>query len=464
MSEDSYIKFIQSKRINVDAVGFEPYEMTAPLFPFQRFNVEWAVRQGRCALFLDTGLGKTPQQLEWAHQVSRHTGGRVIILTPLAVAQQTVREAVKFGIPGAAYVREPGDIGDTRIVVTNYERFQKFDASQFVGVVLDEAGILKSYAGATRNALQAMFARTPYKLCCTATPSPNDHLELGTQAEFLNVMSSHEMIARWFINDTSSFGTYRLKGHAVQDFWDWVSSWAIMASKPSDIGEFDDDGYVLPPLKAQVHIVESPDATTAADGNLFRIVELNATSVHAERRRTADNRAVKAAELIRAEPHEPWIVWCETDYEADAIMAALDGFDGVTEVRGSDSPESKERALVAFTEGQIKVMVTKPKLAGFGLNWQHCARVVFGCATFSFESYYQAIRRTWRFGQSREVHVHSIMADTERPVWAVLERKRADFETMQRAMMASAVRRHSQTAKPGDYNPTVKMELPRWFR
>lgn len=458
-----YEEFIDSKRVRVEAVGFEAGPLVAPLFPFQARNVRWATMLGRCALFLDTGLGKTAQQLEWAHQVCAHTGGRVIILAPLAVGKQTAREAEKFGIRGARYALDQKDSDGARIVITNYERLGQFDAAEFAGVVLDESGILKSYSGVMRNQLQRTFESTPYKLSCSATPSPNDHLELGTQAEFLGVMSSHQMIARWFITDQSSFGTYRLKGHAVEDFWDWVSSWAVMAGKPSDLGAFDDSGYVLPDLVTHQHIVESPDAP-AKPGQLFRSVEMNATSVHAERRLTAAIRAEKLSDLVRAEPDEQWLIWCETDYEADAIVAALSGVNGLAEVRGSDSQESKERHLLGFATGDVRVLVTKPKIAGFGMNWQNCARVAFACATFSFESYYQAIRRSWRFGQTRPVNVHVIMADTERPVWAVLDRKRSEFETMQRAMMNAACRNRQAVAKPGTYAPSQKMNLPLWSR
>jgi hypothetical protein len=461
-----YEQFISSKTLRVPPSGFEPTALSADLFPFQAQVVRWAVRQGRAALFLDTGMGKTRCQLEWAHQVSVHTGKPVLILAPLAVAQQTVREAARCHVAGTAYARdEGGAIGP--IVVTNYERLDRFDASTFGGVVLDESSILKAYSGSTKRAIFDAFARTPYKLACTATPAPNDHLELGNHAEFLDVMSSHQMIARWFINDTSTFGTYRLKGHAVEDFWDWVSSWAVMGSLPSDLGDFSDSGYVLPDLVTHEHVVDAEDGGGAdvERGTLFRTVELNATSVHGERRRTADARAGQVAAIVAAEPHEPWLLWCETDYEADAVRAAVaDVLPGLVEVRGPDSPDKKELRLVGFADGSIPALLTKPKIAGFGLNLQHCARVVFVGATYSFESYYQAIRRVWRFGQQRPVHVHVVMASTERPVWAILERKRGDFETMKSSMFDAARRNRRAYAKPGTYAASVCFELPRWMR
>ena len=457
----SYEHFIASKRVVAPAAGFEPSPLLAPLFPFQAHNVRWALRRGRAAHFQDTGLGKTRQYLEWARQVAAHTGRPVLILAPLAVAHQTVREGKRVGIK-VSYVREQAEVGRQLIVVTNYERLDRFDPEWFGGVVLDESGILKSYSGVTKRAILAAFERTPFKLACTATPAPNDHLELGNHAEFLGVMSSHQMIARWFINDASTFGTYRLKGHAVEAFWDWVSSWAAMASLPSDMGDFDDSGYVLPPLNTHLHEVDADLADRGDALTLFRMPEMNATSIHAEKRRTAGARAAKAAELVRAEAGERWIVWCETDYASDAITAALPE---AVEVRGSDSAEVKEERLVACSEGEIPILVSKPKLAGFGLNWQHVARTVFVGATFSFESYYQAIRRNWRFGQKRPVDAHVVMASTERPVWDVMARKAAEFETMKREMFEAArrARRVHHDSVEG-YVPTVEATLPRWWR
>lgn len=453
-----YEDFIDSKRLAAPDAGFESGPIMVPAFPFQRQNIEWALRRGRAALFEDTGLGKTLQQLEWARQVAAYTGRTVLIFAPLAVSKQTVREGEKFGI-AVKYCADQGDVAGG-ICITNYERLDRFDAQAFGGVVLDESSILKSYSGTTKREILAAFERTPYKLACTATPAPNDHLELGNHAEFLGVMSSHEMIARWFINDTSTFGTYRLKGHAVEAFWDWVSSWAVMAALPSDLGDFDDAGYVLPALNTRIHEVDADVADRGDGPNLFRIPDLNAASIHAERRRTVAARAARVAELVAAEPGEQWLIWCETDYEADALGAAIPA---ATDVRGSDSAERKEDALVGFADGAIRILVTKPKLAGFGLNFQGCARVAFVGATFSFEAYYQAIRRTWRFGQRRRVDVHVVMASTERAVWDVLQRKAADFESMKSAMM-SAARRARQAAAPTQaYAPRTPMKLPRWL-
>lgn len=455
-----YSDFIAGKRVVVPEAGFEPLPLVAPMAPFQAQNVRWTIRRGRAALFLDTGMGKTRQYLEWARQVALHTDLPVLVLAPLAVAHQTVREGARVGI-AASYARDASEAGAASIVVTNYERLDRFEPVAFGGVVLDESGILKSYSGTTKRAIFAAFERTPYKLACSATPAPNDHLELGNHAEFLGVMSSHQMIARWFINDTSTFGTYRLKGHAVESFWDWVSSWAAMAALPSDLGDFDDSGYVLPPLTTTVHEVDA-DVVDRGDAlTLFRIPDLNATSIHAEKRRTVEARARRVAELVAAEPGEQWLVWCDTDYEADALAAAIPG---AVDVRGSDSPDDKEKALIAFADSEIRILITKPKLAGFGLNFQQCARVAFVGATFSFESFYQSIRRAWRFGQTRPVNAHVVMASTERAVWDVLQRKTGDFERMKREML-SAARRSRQQASPTDvYAPSRPATLPRWMR
>lgn len=454
-----YSDFIAGKHVAAPEVGFTPLPMAAPLFPFQAANVAWAVRKGRAALLCDTGLGKTIQQLEWARQVAEHTAHPVLILAPLAVSQQTVREGAKFGIP-VRYARDQAECDGAGIVITNYERLDRFDTAGLAGVVLDESSILKSYSGTLKNAIFRAFERTPYKLACTATPAPNDHLELGNHAEFLGVMSSHEMIARWFINDTSQFGTYRLKGHASEAFWDWVSTWAVMASLPSDVGPYEDAGYVLPELRTGLSMVDVDVEVDRGTGRLFRMVDLNATSVHAEKRRTAAARAARVAEIVAREPNEAWLIWCETDYEADVLNAAIPTAE---EVRGSDSLEKKERLLMGFVEGTVRVLVTKPKLAGFGLNFQHCARVAFAGATFSFEAYYQAIRRTWRFGQLRPVHVHVVMARTETGVWDVLCQKRDAFEVMKGGMLAAARRARAAAVEPGTYVPTKLGHLPTWL-
>jgi len=446
----SYAEFLAQKAVKVPDVGLtEIPALHEALFPFQRDAVAWALRRGRAALFEECGLGKTVQQLEWA----RHVPGDVLILTPLAVAAQTAAEAARFGID--ARVSRDGTRA-AQITIANYEQLPKFDPSAFAGVVLDESSILKNFMGSTKRAILDAFAATPFKLACTATPAPNDHLELGNHAEFLGVMSSHEMIARWFINDTSTFGTYRLKGHAVTDFWDWVASWARCISRPSDLG-YADEGFDLPPLHVHQHQVQVDVVEGRADGMLFRLPELSATSVHGEKRRTVESRAAHVAALVAAEPAESWLIWCDTNYEADALAGSMPD---AVDVRGSATAEEKEAALLAFARGETRVLVTKPRIAGFGMNWQQCARVAFVGPTFSYEQYYQAVRRCWRFGQRRPVHVHVVMADTEAQVFAIMQAKAGDHEGMKVNMYAAMRRATTVRNDRPSYEPTVAAPFP----
>lgn len=422
--------------------GFSPpLPLHAKLFDWQEFIVNWAVRQGRCALFEDCGLGKTLQQLEWARQVATHTAGQILILCPLAVAAQTVAEAEKFGFPSVRHVHKPEEVTGEGTFITNYERLDMFleVIPRLAGVVLDESSILKSFMGKTRIALTQAFAATPYRLCCTATPAPNDYMEFGQHAEFLGVMDSNEMLSRFFINDTMNFGTYRLKGHATGEFWKWVASWAACVSKPSDIG-FSDDGFALPELKIHSHVV-AVDQTDGRDGELFRNAGLSATNIHREMRMTCPARVAKTAELVNASS-EPWVIWCNTNQESDELLLAIPD---AIEVRGSDRPEHKEIKLGKFTRGEARVIITKPSIAGYGLNWQHCGNHAFVGLSYSFEDFYQAMRRGYRFGRTAPFHVHIVQADTETAVAAVVRRKMQQHETMREQMkLAAAELRNEQ--------------------
>lgn len=438
--------------------GLVAGDLPRALFPFQAETVGWALHLGRAAIFADTGLGKTLMQLSWAEQVAKQAGP-VLILTPLAVAGQTVREAARFGISNVHAVREADEVG-TGIHVTNYERLHLFDPSMFAGIVLDESSILKNYTGSTRRALTSAFESTPYRLACTATPAPNDHLELGTHAEFLGIMSSHRMIARWFIADQKEAGSYRLKGHAVRPYWDWVTSWARCIGRPSDMGPYSDDGYVLPELVETTHLVAVNMTDGAGDGQLFREAELSATSMHREARLTAPDRARRTADLVRAEPGQPWIVWVDTNYDADEVRKLLPD---AVEVRGDDSDEHKVSALLGFAD-RGGVLITKPGIAGMGLNWQHCARMVFNGITFSFERYYQAVRRSYRFGQTREVHAHVVIGRTEAGKVGVLARKAGEHESMKAEMFAASRRAVGRAMTVDDYNPTHEARIPSWLR
>jgi len=455
-----YHEFLATKAVDTPLEGIVgDVDVSSQLFPFQVDITRWALRRGRAAIFAGCGLGKTPCQLEWSRIVSAHTGRPVLILAPLAVSQQTRREGEKFHVP-VNVCRDKSDIVDG-VNITNYERLDRFDPSEFSGVVLDESSILKSFSGKIKNQLQAMFADTPFRLCCTATPSPNDHLELGNHSEFLGVLASHQMLARWFLPDTSSFGTYLLKGHARRSFWDWVATWARCVGAPSDLG-YCDDGFILPPLRQQIHAVQV-DVTEGRDaqGTLFRMPEMSATSVHAERRRTAEDRAECVRAIVNAEPAEQWLIWVETDYDARAVSAALDG--RVTEVKGPQSPEVKEAALLGFSDGVVRTLLCKPKIAGFGMNWQQCARVIFAGPGFSYESFYQAVRRTWRFGQAREVHCHVIMAATEAHVWDVVQRKAARHAEMQTEMFEAMRRAQRHEATLMSYTASEQL-LPVWLK
>ena len=418
----NYSEFLERKRITDPATGldFIP-ELNPMLFPFQRDIARWALARGRAAIFADCGLGKSPMQLEWAHNVP----GRVLILTPLAVAQQTVREGAKFGIH-CEYAREQSKT-DSKIVVTNYEMLQHFDPEAFAGVVLDESSILKSYDGKTRTAIIDAFAKTPFRLACTATPAPNDYMELGNHAEFLGVMSRVEMLSMFFVHDGGETQQWRLKGHAESEFWRWLCSWAVMIRKPSDLG-YEDGAFILPELVMHESVIRVNQPTS---GYLFPIEANTLQERIAARRDTITERAEECAILANG-TKRPFLIWCNLNSEAELACKLIPD---AVEVRGSDSIEDKEGTLLGFTDGTIRVLVTKPSIAGHGMNWQHCADVAFLGLSDSWEQYYQAVRRCWRFGQTRPVNVHIITAETEGAVIANIKRKERDAETMAENML-----------------------------
>ncbi|TPK59057.1 MULTISPECIES: helicase-related protein [unclassified Mesorhizobium] len=467
-SAPNYEDLIARKRVAFTPRGFDgSFDLNPALFPHQRAVTEFSLRAGSSAMFLDTGLGKSFAALEWGRVVVEKTNKPVLMLAPLAVGPQHEREAKRFGID-AAYVRDGADVDAAKIYITNYERLDNFVASKFGGIILDESSVLKSFSGITTKKLIDAFKATPYRLCCTATPAPNDHTELGTHAEFLGVMRRDEMLPRWFIHDSMDTGTWRIKGHAVSDFWRWVASWSRCVSLPSDIG-FGDTGYVLPAITVAEHMVKAdrtinPGEETkgkfVGQQRLFRMPDTSATSIHKEKRLTADDRADLVAECIDSDPEEPWIVWCDTDYEADAVMERVPGAE---EVRGSMMLSVKEARLDAFSRGDLRVLVTKPSIAGYGLNWQHCARMAFAGLSFSYENYYQAIRRCWRFGQTREVQVHIAMADTEAAIKRVIDRKAGDHAAMKREMQAAMRAAHQSATRKTTYSPNKEAGLPAWL-
>lgn len=402
-----------------------------PLFDWQVEIVRWALGKGRAAIWADTGLGKTAMQLTWADNVARATGGRVLILTPLAVGAQTVREASKFGLSAA--MRRDDARPSEPIHVLNYEQLHHVNQRDYQGVVLDESSILKAFSGTTKRQLVSTFKDTPYRLCCTATPAPNDHLELGNHCEFLGVMRSAEMIMRWFINDPMEAGAYRLKAHAVGPFWRWVASWAVSLRNPSDMG-YPGEAFVLPPLQIHHESVGYVDLEPP-DGQLFDVAASSATGLHRSLRASSAQRAAAAAEIVRREPDERWLIWAHTNYDADAFRALLPE---CVEVRGDDTAAQKEARLEAFSLGQTRILLTKPSVAGFGMNWQHCARVLFLGPSYSYEEWYQAIRRTWRYGQTRPVEVYLMSADNDHSVVNTVLKKETAHRTLQSAMVEAS--------------------------
>ncbi len=427
-----YDEFLETKLKHHVPSGFEveTSSLNPELFEWQKLVTRWALFTGKAALFEGCGLGKTFQEIEWSTNVCRRTGGDVLILGPLAVSYQTTREAAKFGYDEITICKSQDDVR-TGINITNYEKLEKFNPDHFAGVVLDESSILKSFMGKTKQALIEAFKKTPYKLCGTATPSPNDYMELLNHSDFLDVMPSNEALSRWFINDTSQFGTYRLRGHAVEDFWRWVASWAVCINKPSDIG-FDDNGFILPPLKTIKHIVDYDDPMDVENGQLFRETKvISASNLYRELRETAAKRCAVAADMVNASG-EGWIVWCNTNKEAELLTNTIP--DSVN-VHGSMPIELKERYIEDFLSGAVRVLVTKPSMCGFGLNFQHVHNMAFVGLSFSFEQRYQAVRRLWRFGQEHEVNDHVILSPAENQVFNTVVRKERHQVEMEQAMV-----------------------------
>lgn len=461
----SYADLLSRKRVAFEPRGLNRVPALNPaMFPHQAHTTEFLLRSGCGAAFLDTGLGKSLVALEWGRVIVEHTNRSVLMLAPLAVGPQHQREAERFGIE-ARYICEPEEITGPGIWITNYERIAKFDLDQFAGIILDESSILKSFSGATTRKLIEAFKRTPFRLACTATPAPNDHMELGNHSQFLGAMESREMLSRWFLNDTSEASqTWRLKGHAVASFWDWVASWARCVSKPSDLG-FSDDGFILPDINSVLHAVDADLTTDAGEDRtgqalMFRATENSATSIHREKRLTLDARADAIAAAVAGDPSEPWVIWCDTDAEADALTERIGG---AVEVRGSMKAEQKEERLAAFGSGEARILISKPRICGYGLNWQHCARMAFVGLSFSYEAYYQAIRRCWRFGQKRPVDVHIAIADTERPILNAIQLKAAAHEMMKTEMVAAMRRAHRRAEAKTSYQPQKRVEAPVWL-
>jgi hypothetical protein len=454
---NEYEVFLDRKTQLGGDYGFEPIDLPSWMFDFQKALTQWALRKGRAAVFADCGLGKTAIELVWADNIAKRTGGRVLLLTPLAVTHQIAKDAEKFGIE--AKVSRNG-VPNAGITITNYEKLHLFDATQFVGVACDESSILKSYSGATRKAITAFARKLPYRLLATATAAPNDFTELGTSSEALGYLGHMDMLSRFFKNDLNNSASgrfagevikWRLKGHAEIPFWRWVCSWARAIRRPSDIG-FDDARFILPELREVEHVVESD---TYADGMLFALPAVGLDEQREERRRTLKERCAQVAGLVNP-TGSPALVWCHLNDEGDQLEEMIPD---AVQVSGSDSDDKKEGKLLDFAEGRVRVLITKPKIGAWGLNYQHCNHVTF-FPSHSFEQYYQGVRRCWRFGQDRPVTVDIVTTEGERGVLKNLQHKAEQADRMFSNLVAQmnaamAIDRASQFTK--------KMEVPQWL-
>ena len=425
------------------------------LYEHQKDMVTWALRRGRAALFADCGIGKGPMQMEWADKQPHEC----IIAAPLAVAHQFVREAQKFGID-LAYAKDQSQV-TKRITVTNYERLENFHVEQFGAVALDESSILKNSSGAYCNWMIEAFKNTPFRLCSSATPAPNDVMELGTQAEFLGVMTRGEMLAMYFTHDGGDTSKWRVKGHAQAAFWSWMASWAVMIRKPSDLG-YSDEGFVLPPLTMHEHCVK---VDAPSNGFLFAVEAQTLQERQSARRDSIGDRVKACADLVNS-TDRPFLVWCNLNAESEALAAAIPE---AIEVKGSDTDDHKEKAIVGFLEGKYRVMVSKPRIAGLGLNLQHCSDMAFVGLSDSYEQLYQSIRRCWRFGQLNPVDVHVITAETEGAVVSNIKRKEREAEDTYNSMIEhmkdlnAAALHGGSTRNKTDYAPRMSLSIPNWL-
>lgn len=466
-----YAEFLERKSQVGTASGFEPLWMPEFLFPFQRAMLDWAIRKGRAGIFADCGLGKSPMQLVFAENVVRRTSRPVLILTPLAVSHQLVREAEKFGIEAH---RSTDGKPMPNITVTNYERLDKFDANDYSGVVLDEASIIKHWTGATQKSFTRFASKLQYRLLCTATPSPNDYVEMGTSSEALGELTHSDMLATFFrqISDDEkkaranaddiihskrlswrviqSMGQWALRAHAFEPFWKWVASWARACRKPSDLGAFDDTTFTLPALNRRDHTVEP---RTPPPGWLFTVPAFGLNQERGERRRTLDERSELVAKLTK--DSDSAVVWCHLNPEGDRLEKEISG---AIQIAGAQSMEEKEERILAFLNGQARVLVTKPKIAGLGLNLQHCAHVVT-FVTHSYEQFYQCVRRCWRFGQKRPVTLDVIATEGEVNVRRNMDRK----EKLAVQMFESVVKHMNDALGVTNHKPTIPMEVPQWL-
>ncbi len=449
----NYQNFLLKKRFILESSGFDinKYDLNLMLYDFQCDIVRCALARGKSAIFADCGLGKTPMQLEWGYQVHDYTGGNVLLLAPLAVAEQTKREAAKFDIP-VTLCRSQADV-QPGINITNYEMLDHFVANKFEGIILDESSILKNYNSKMRNQIIGNFSQTPFRLACTATPAPNDFMELGNHCEFAGVMSRAEMLSMFFIHDGGDTSKWRLKKHAEDVFWQWMASWSIFLSNPADLG-YDGTDYILPELIIHEYIVDGEEPIREP---------LTLMQRRQARKDSLDLRVRKTAEIAQSVGGQ-CLIWCDLNAESDLLTKSIPG---AVEVKGSDSPEHKKTAMLGFSKGEVKDLVTKPSIAGFGMNWQTCSDMIFVGLSDSYEQYYQAVRRCYRFGQQKPVNVHIVISAKEGCVKENIERKTADALKMQKAMIEytkEITKKELQATKriTTPYNPEMKIKLPQW--
>lgn len=455
----SYSEFLNKKQFAIIDAGFT-YDGWMPegIFDFQRDLVKWALKRGRAALFCDTGLGKTIMQLTWAYAVQDMNRKPVLIVAPLCVAQQTVREGAKFGI-AVDYIREP-KFTNALIHITNYEMLKNFNPADYCGIVLDESSILKGMDGKMRASITEFASTIPYRLSCTATPSPNDFMELGTQSEFLGIMSQTEMLAMFFIHDGEDTSKWRLKGHGQRKFWEWLATWSVVIRSPADLG-YDATGYDLPPIEYHEHIIETEPST-----GLFVEVAMGLQERNAARKESVQERVKMAVDVVNGIGDDAVVVWCNLNEESNLLA---DDMPALVEVVGADKPSHKEKSAIDFADGTIQGIISKPSIFGFGLNWQHCHQMVFVGLSDSWEKYYQAIRRCWRFGQKHTVHVHIISADTEGGVVANIKRKEKQHKEMSEQMV-SLMREFMEkeikgcTIEKTQYAPSTVAKLPSFLK
>ena len=450
----NYQDFIKNKIQVFESVGFEieKSELNSKLFDFQKDIIRWALRKGRAAIFADCGLGKTAMQLEWANQICKKEGGKALILAPLAVANQTQREGEKFNIP--VNICESQEDVKEGINITNYEKLEKFIAKEFNAIILDESSILKSFTGKVRTQIIDNFKNTPYRLACTATPAPNDYMELGNHSQFLGVMTREEMLSMYFVHDGSETSKWRLKGHAENAFWEWMASWSVFIDNPKNLG-YDMKGYELPKLNIFEIIADDKEVTTE---------KLTLTQRREARKDSIDIRCEKAAELVN-NSDENWLIWCDLNDESKKLHNLI--IDS-TEVKGSDKNSYKSQSMLDFSKNKIKCLVTKPKIAGFGMNWQNCRNMIFVGLSDSYEAFYQSMRRCWRFGQEKEVNVYIIISSKEGAVKENIERKQADAQKMQKAMIEltkditkKELKQTTRITTP--YDPQIEIIIPEWL-